>query len=421
MIDSGDGSPGAKHPGLVVRLRQESPIPLDASFDCAPGELLALVGPSGSGKTTILRAIAGLTSVQQGRVTVAGEVWLNSEHRFCLAPQRRCVGLVFQHYALFPHMTAVDNVMTALSEGSRLRRRARAQELLELVHLAGLESAKPGALSGGQQQRVALARALARDPAVLLLDEPFSAVDQVTRRKLQRELASLRNRLHIPIVLVTHDLDEAGLLADRMCILHRGETLQIGSPRDLITRPKDARVARLVNASNVFQGRIVGQEPALDRTVLRWRDYTLECRYFEEFPVGANVDWLISPQDVLLHQRVRPSRGERENPVGGIIGELVTLGEMTSATIWVDGERRQTLAMSISAHVARRNELKDGERVSVSLLKQGIHLMRPIASSTDVTDEDTATDKAESPSHRGSRSDCGHELDRISSQPSGED
>ena len=137
------------------------------------------------------------------------------------------------------------------------------------MHLTGLEGRKPHALSGGQQQRVAVARALARDPQVLLLDEPFSAVDRVTRQKLYRELAELRRSLALPIVLVTHDLDEAAMLADRMCMLHRGRTLQTGTPFEVMTRPADALVARLVDLRNVFEARVAargdGPRPAVER------------------------------------------------------------------------------------------------------------------------------------------------------------
>lgn len=233
--------------GLSVQLRATAPIPLDLTLTCAPGELLALVGPSGSGKTTVLRCIAGLHHPTQGRIACDGATWLDTAQRIELPPQQRRVGLVFQGYALFPHMTALGNVAAALGHIAAGQRPARAAALLAQVGLEGLEGHRPAGLSGGQQQRVALARALARDPAVLLLDEPFSAVDRPTRRELYRVLASLRERFSIPVVLVTHDLDEAIRLADRMAVLNQGRVLQQGAPNDVAARPVDALVARLLD------------------------------------------------------------------------------------------------------------------------------------------------------------------------------
>jgi molybdate transport system ATP-binding protein len=228
---------------LTVSLRQEGPIPLAADLFCRAGELLALVGPSGSGKTTILRAIAGLYRPRYGRVACDSMLWLDTDGRIDLPPHRRRVGLVFQSYALFPHKTALGNLVAALGHLPTGERQSRARALLALVHLEELEDRRPTALSGGQQQRVAVARALAREPAVLLLDEPFSAVDRRTRRKLHAELAELRKTVHIPIVLVTHDLDEAAALADRLCVLDAGETLQSGTPAEVLTAPATPRVA----------------------------------------------------------------------------------------------------------------------------------------------------------------------------------
>jgi molybdate transport system ATP-binding protein len=228
---------------LHVELRQAAPIPLSVELSCREGEMLALVGVSGSGKTTILRTIAGLYRPQQGLVTCSGETWLNTAQNIDVPPHLRRVGLVFQSYALFPHMTALRNVMTALGHRPPDERTERARAFLAQVHLQELEDRRPLELSGGQQQRVAVARALAREPAVLLLDEPFSAVDRPTRRSLHAELAELRQTVSIPIVLVTHDIDEAVALADRICVLDRGETLQTGSPADLLAAPANARVA----------------------------------------------------------------------------------------------------------------------------------------------------------------------------------
>ncbi len=360
------------HPGLHVRLAQSAPIPLAAELDCAPGETLALVGPSGSGKSTILRCIAGLHRAHEGRIRCGAQTWFDTATGVDRSPQSRSVGLVFQSYALFPHLSALANVTAAMSHLAPGERDARGHELLERVHLNGLEGRKPGALSGGQQQRVAVARALARDPQILLLDEPFSAVDHVTRQKLYRELAELRRTLALPIVLVTHDLDEASMLADRMTILHRGRTLQTGTPREVMTRPVDPLVARLVDVRNVFEGRVIAAgDGAL---ALDWHGHMLEAAVPPGFAVGARVAWCIPMAGVLLHRVDRPSRGERENPVDGIAAEIVTLGEDTTVALRVAGVTAP-LWLRVPAHVAERNHLAVGAALRVSLLTDALHVM----------------------------------------------
>ncbi|MEN8259845.1 MAG: ABC transporter ATP-binding protein [Pseudomonadota bacterium] len=360
---------------LEVRLQQSSPIPLAVELSCAPGEILALAGPSGSGKSTVLRSIAGLYHPAKGRIACQGEPWFDSEAAINLPPYRRASGLVFQSYALFPHLTALQNVTAALGHLPHGHRESRAKELLRRVHLAGLENRRPAMLSGGQQQRVAVARALARDPQTLLLDEPFSAVDQVTRRRLYRELAELRRSLSMPIILVTHDLEEASVLADRLCMLHRGRTLQTGTPTDMAARPASALVARLMDRHNLFTGVVTGHDSRRSFTFLRWRGLTLEARHRPDLPSGRRVSWMIPEENVILHRRDRPSRGERENPVSGTIVEAMAFGERTTVLIETDIRRQRTLMMTVPTHVARRNTLGPGVDVTVSLLAEGIHLM----------------------------------------------
>ena len=211
--------------GISIHLEQDFPIPLNIDLAVDPGEILAIVGPSGSGKSTCLRAVAGLHKPSIGRIVCNGATWFDTAAGINLDARRRRVGLVFQSYALFPHLTTLENVLEALRDRPPERRRHEALAQLALVRLEGLEERLPRQLSGGQQQRVAVARALARRPDVLLLDEPFSAVDRVTRQRLQRELAELRHDLEMPILLVTHDLDEAARLADRICVIHHGRSL----------------------------------------------------------------------------------------------------------------------------------------------------------------------------------------------------
>jgi molybdate transport system ATP-binding protein len=361
--------------GLAVRLRRSQPIPLDVELACAPGELLALVGPSGSGKSTTLRAIAGLHRVGDGLVRCGRRTWLDTAAGLDLPPHRRSVGFVFQSYALFPHMTALGNVAAAMGHRPAAGRKDRARELLAQVRLAGLEDRRPAELSGGQQQRVAVARALAREPSALLLDEPFSAVDRGTRERLYRELVELRRGLAMPVVLVTHDLEEAALLADRMTVLHRGRTLQTATPHELTTRPASAEVARLVGLRNLFTGRVAGHVPDREVTLVAWRDRVLEAALVPGFEPGDPVSWVIPEMDVLMHRRDRPSRGERENPVPAVVAELWRLGQNFTARLHADGSADEPLFLTIPVHVARRNGVEVGVTVTVSLLADAIHLM----------------------------------------------
>ena len=360
--------------GLKIRLRQEHPVVLDVAFECGAGELLALVGPSGSGKTTVLRCVAGLATPRDGEVTCNGETWLDMRGGAIASPQQRRVGLVFQHYALFPHLDALANVTSAMSHQPPRERAARARALLARVNMEGLEARKPSELSGGQRQRVALARALARDPQALLLDEPFSAVDQLTRRRLRLELAHLRREIRIPMVLVTHDLDEAQLLGDRLSVLHHGRTLQTGAVQEVLQHPASALVARLLDQRNVFTGVVSRHDTRGGTTWLDWAGTEIECTLATRFAPGERVDWVVPESHVVMHRRERPSRGERENPVSGIARDVVTLGGDARVTLDVHGVDTP-LTFEISAHVAERNRVAAGAEVSVSLLADGIHLM----------------------------------------------
>jgi molybdate transport system ATP-binding protein len=362
--------------GLHVELRQQKPVPLDAEFSCAPGEVLALVGPSGSGKSTILRAIAGTGRPAEGRISVGGQTWFDSSTGTRLAAHCRPAGMVFQSYALFPHMTALGNISAALGHLGRDARLPRARELLETVHLAGLDDRKPSELSGGQQQRVALARALAREPQVLLLDEPFSAVDKATRQRLYREITELRGSLSMPVVLVTHDLDEAVMLADRMVVLYRGRTLQTGTPEDVTSRPCSAEVARLVDLRNLFEGTVLGHATGPERTLLQWAGLTLEVAQRREFAAGERVSWVVPDGFVVLHRRDRPSRGEHENPIPGRVENLLAIGQTALVILRPDCDPNLPIQFSVPLHVARRNGLAPGVPATVSLLAEGIHLMK---------------------------------------------
>ncbi len=360
-------------------MRQQAPVPLDAELDCAPGEILGLVGPSGSGKTTVLRSIAGLHRPAEGRVLAGVECWLDTAKAIAQPVQSRRVGMVFQNFALFPHLCAWENVAIALPATADAGRRERAHDLLAKVNLSGLELRRPGELSSGQQQRVAIARALAREPKVLLLDEPFSAVDKLTREKLYRELVALRSELNMPVILVTHDLAEASMLCDRLCLLHRGKTLQCAPPEIVLTKPASIEAARLVGITNTFQGVIARHDAVSGKTWIDWSTHRLETGHVPFLQPGIKVDWVMPSAYIVLHRKDRPSRGEHENPVAGTVTALVRLGEYCQVDLAIAGVPGRTLRFSIPTHVAHRNGVMLGAGASVSLLSEGIHVIGPSA------------------------------------------
>jgi len=235
----------------VTKRYQGSPVVNDVSLEVGDGEFFVLLGPSGSGKSTLLRAIAGLTGVDHGRIGLHGR---DVTH---VSARERDVGLVFQNYALFRHMTVADNIEFAL----RIRRmkaaarRERRRELLRLVALEGMDERYPAQLSGGQQQRVAVARALAHKPEVLLLDEPFGALDAKIREELRRTIRQVQRELGITTILVTHDQEEAFALADRIGVMNHGRLLEVGQPSDLYARPATRFVATFLGAANLLLAR----------------------------------------------------------------------------------------------------------------------------------------------------------------------
>lgn len=241
--------------GPAVGARAEWPL------DGAP--VTVLFGPSGSGKTTVLRALAGLDRPDAGAITFAGEPWFDSARGLHVPPQRRGVGLLFQDYALFPHLDVAANVAYGLGALPRAARAGRVAELAERLGLAGLLDRRPAALSGGQRQRVALARALAPRPRLLLLDEPLSALDAPAREALRGELRHLLEQAGLPAVVVTHDRVEALALGDRLAVLVDGAVRQVGPVHQVFSAPVDAEVARVVGTENVLPARLLRREAGL--------------------------------------------------------------------------------------------------------------------------------------------------------------
>src|SRR3989440_4023173 len=235
----------------------------EASFTLEPGTFFTLLGPSGCGKTTTLRCIAGLETPDDGRIAVDGRVLFDAKARLNVPVEQRSVGMVFQSYAIWPHMTVAENVAFPFTV-SKQRRYSRAEieegvrRALQIVDLDGFEHRPAPQLSGGQQQRVALARAIVHEPRLLLLDEPLSNLDAQLRDEMRSELKRLQSKIGITTVYVTHDQSEALALSDQIAVIDRGNVTQIGSPQDIYFRPVNPFVARFVGATNLLSGRLIG-------------------------------------------------------------------------------------------------------------------------------------------------------------------
>lgn len=270
----------------------------DISFSAREGEILCLLGPSGCGKTTILRAIAGFEPVRSGEVFLSGR--LVSSSKGTVPTEERHVGMVFQEYALFPHLRVSDNIAFGLSHLPRAERKSRVQEMLRLTGLEGFERRYPHELSGGQQQRVALSRALAQNPVLLLLDEPFSNLDPDMASRMRQDLHALLRRMKTTTILVTHDHDEAFAMADRIAVLNQGVLEQMDSPELIYHVPATPFVADFVGQADFIPGQV---QNGMVNTELGEFLNTLKSED------GASVVVMIRPDDI--HLMPNKSAGSR--------------------------------------------------------------------------------------------------------------
>jgi molybdate transport system ATP-binding protein len=390
---------------LTVAVQQTRPMRLSGGFGCEAGQMVALVGPSGAGKTSLLRVIAGLMMPTEAHIQIGDQVWCETTKRVNLPANRRRVGMVFQNYALMPHLSALHNVALACLDLPDADRIALSALWLGKMGLpTDLQLRRPDALSGGQQQRVALARALVRRPDVLLLDEPFSAVDQLTRQGLYALLAQVRQEFKIPIVLVTHDLHEARLLADRLVVMDSGDVLQEGSAAHLYRSPRNARVADLLGVQNRFFGRWQGASPGQGDSspyaLLQWlpspdgptqsdplNPLILTVRNKgKKISPGQAVNWVIQGDGLHIEatkpeQRLvtSPECADKQREAAGSVvldahlQEIRYLGEISMAILQLHNPPGVTVKMTLSAD--QRRGLVQGQFVQVVLDCDWVHVM----------------------------------------------
>ncbi len=302
--------------GVRVRYGQTLAV-RDVTLGVEPGEMLALLGPSGCGKTTLLRTVAGFIRADAGRVLVDGNA---IDH---LPPGRRGVGIVFQSYALFPHMSAAENVAYGL-EARRLPKAEiirKVEAALAAVRMESFAERRPRALSGGQQQRVALARALAIEPSILLLDEPFAALDRSLRLDLQLEIKRIQRRFGVTAVLVTHDQDEAMSMSDRMAVMNAGRVEQVAPPAEVYDRPATAFVAGFVGTTNRLHGRVEARDGE-DYRIRLDAGATVTAASPRGFAVGERVLVCARPEQLTLRDAgdadpaAFPARLRQSLPIG---------------------------------------------------------------------------------------------------------
>lgn len=344
---------------------------LDLHLDASTEKIIVLFGASGAGKSLTLAAIAGFLAPDAGRIALDERVLFDAERGINLIPQARRIGMVRQDLALFPHLSAADNIAYGL-RGTRAAKEKRVRELLALVHLENFGARKPSELSGGQQQRVALARALAIEPSLLLLDEPFSALDLATRIELRRELKELQQRLKTSMFFVTHDLGEAALLADEMAVLDSGRVLQFDTPNEILRAPLNSRVAQIVGVKNILPATIV------NANCVRIGERELDIAA-TNFGRGTEVFACIRAERVLLVRREGPAR-VHPNTLEGTLLDEESDGNDVMLKFRADGARLKPeadfdLQIDMPVYVYERLHLARERRWTISLKPNVLHLV----------------------------------------------
>jgi spermidine/putrescine ABC transporter ATP-binding subunit len=304
------------------------------SISISPGEFLTFLGPSGSGKTTTLNLLAGFI------FPTSGEVLINGEDMGTRPPHKRSMGMVFQTYALFPHMTVAENIAFPLKRRKVERQEInrRVGEALELIKLPHYENRKVNELSGGQQQRVALARAIVYQPAVLLMDEPLGSLDKKLRENMQYEIKSIQEFFKITAVYVTHDQEEALTMSDRIAVMNEGRFEQVGSPRELYERPNNSFIADFIGATNFLEGEVIDREAEIS-IFLTSSGSKLRVELPENTRIGEKLTIAIRPEKLFFAEDTL----QTFSTLSGVIQEVIYLGEITKYNIRISDRSLLTL------------------------------------------------------------------------------
>ena len=323
-------------------------------------------GPSGAGKSTLLRILAGLNRSDKGTIKFNGEIWEDTINKIFVPAQNRSIGMLFQDFALFPHMTVENNITYNLSVPKKEKQK-RFRELISLFKLEGLEKRKPCSLSGGEKQKVAIARTVIRMPKLLLLDEPLSSLDLPTREALQRELKKVLKKLSIPTIFVTHDRTEAIIMGDRIAVMNDGKVVQMGEVNEVFTRPDDPSIANIVGMENVLIGQIVDRSEGL--VYIKVAESTLVA--LDTGVTGPEAAVCIRAEEVILEKGIAPESSARNRFTGRIIDispqdVIVKLTLDCGFPLVVLITKRSFVDMSIEI----------GSKLTASIKAQAIHILQ---------------------------------------------
>lgn len=323
-------------------------------LDIYPGEFFSLLGASGCGKTTLLRMLAGFENPSEGRITIDGVDMTD------IPPYERPVNMMFQSYALFPHMTVAQNVAFGLKQDGlpKARIAEKVKAVLELVQMSSFAQRKPSQLSGGQRQRVALARCLAKEPKVLLLDEPLAALDKKLREQTQLELVNIQDRVGITFVMVTHDQEEAMTMSARIGVMNAGAIEQVGTPVEIYEYPTTTFVADFIGTANMFDGVVVADEQGHTVVECTELDSHLTVGHSSGVAVGAPVTVMVRPEKMTL-QRVAPD--DPMNCAHGIVADIAYLGDISIYHVRLASGRKVQVAMTNLRHTSEQRLTWDDE------------------------------------------------------------
>lgn len=335
-------------------------------------ELMVLFGPSGSGKTLTLQCIAGLVKPVSGFMRLNDKTYFDSETGISLPLSERGIGYVFQDYALFPHMTVYGNVSYGISKEPRQTIKEKVSDLLSILRLEGLEDRYPSELSGGQRQRVAIARALIVSPSLFLLDEPFAALDHPVRSKLRVDLKRIRDKFSTPTIMVTHDLEEAFILGDRIAVMNEGKIEQVGTREEVFYRPRSKKVAKFLGIKNIFKGKVASTgegSASIDSA-----GFSVIAPSLQPLSIGEEVAFCIRPEEVMILREDRPVReGLSENIIPGHIIEIVEQGP--TYLVLFHAVNGPTLHINVPSYAFKKLGLYEGKEVRVSLKRESIWII----------------------------------------------